>query len=294
MNRRLEARYRRPTSRFVDVEGVRLHVLDEGPPDAVAVVALSSQWASFSMWDGWAPALTDRYRVVRIDLPGQGLSGPIVSGDYSIETYERLMLGVLDQLGIDRFFLVGTSFSGVVAFRYAAHAGERLLGLVLANASGLPRQPGSPSPNAPPPRLWLRLLADRWRPRAYFRWKLDEMLRDKSRITAARVREYAHFNNSRRRIDEAKARVRSYRSGDPLPVLAAITVPVLIQWSTHSAYLPVADADRFEAALAGTSVRKIVYPDVGHLIIEDAPEATGRDVRAFIDAALAGEWPHGE
>ena len=294
MNRWLEARYARPASCFVEVQGVRLHVLDEGPRDGVVVVALSAQWASFSMWDDWAPALTDRYRVLRIDLPGQGLSGAIASGDYSIEAYERLMLGVLDQFSVDRFFLVGTSFSGVVAFRYAAHAGERLLGLVLANASGLPRPAGGPSPNAPPPRLWLRLLADRWRPRAYFRWKLDEMLRDKRRITPARVREYAHFNNSRRRIAEAQARVRGYRSGDPLPVLAAITVPVLIQWSTHSPYLPATDADRFEAALTGTHARKIIYPDIGHLIIEDAPQATGRDVRAFVDAVLAGQWPHGE
>ena len=294
MNRWLEARYARPASRFVTVDDARLHVLDEGPPDAVAVVALSAQWANFSMWDGWAPALFDRYRVLRIDLPGQGLSGPIPSGDYSIDAYERLMLGVLDQLKVGRFFLVGTSFSGVVAFRYAAHAGERLLGLVLANASGLPRPAGGPSPNAPPPSLWLRILAEPWRPRAYFRWKLEEMLRDRRRVTPARVREYTHFNNSRRRIAEAQARVRSYRSGDPLPTLAAITAPVLIQWSTHSAYLPVADAGRFEAALTGAAVRKIIYPDVGHLIIEDAPEATGRDVRAFVDAVLAGRWPHGE
>ncbi len=292
--RALHARYARPASRFLAVDGVRLHVLDEGPRDGPVVVALSAQWASFTQYDAWAPALVDRYRVLRLDLPGHGLSGPIPSGDYSIAAYERLMLGALDQLAVDRFFLVGTSFSGAVAFRYAARPDSRLLGLVLANASGLPRLPGGPAPGSPPPNPWLRRLEPWWRPRAYFRWKLDQMLRDKRRITPARVREYADFNNSRRRIAEAAARARAYRAGDPLPALAAIAAPVLIQWSTHATYLPAVDADRFEAALTGAPTRKILYPDVGHLIIEDAPEATGRDVRAFADDVLAGRWPQGE
>jgi pimeloyl-ACP methyl ester carboxylesterase len=270
------------------VDGVRLHYLDEGPAEGPVVVALSAQWASFAQYDDWAPALTDRYHVLRLDLPGHGLSGRIASGDYSIAAYIRLTIGLLDQLGIARLFLVGTSFSGAAAFRYAAVAGDRLLGLVLANSSGLPRLPGGAAPNAAPPTRWLRWLEPYWRPKAYFRWKLDQLLQDKSRITPQRVREYRDMNNAPGRIAEAAARLKAYRAEDPAPVLAAITAPVLIQWSTHATYLPAVDADRFEAALTQAATRKIIYSGVGHLIIEDAPEATGRDVRLFLDAVMSG------
>lgn len=281
----LERRYARPHSRFITVEGVRMHVLDEGPKDGPAVVVLSSQWASISQWDGWADVFRDRYRFVRIELPGQGLTGPVPSGDHSLEHYRDLMLGALDQLRVDRFVLAGSSFSGALAFRYAGEPGTRVSALILANASGLPRTPGAgAAPNAPPPSGWLRAASPYWRGRAFFRWKLSQMLRNPARITPALVREYADFNTRRGRIAEAAARAAAYRAGDPFPILAAIQAPTLIQWSTHATYLPVSDAERFSQAITGAPVAVRIYRDVGHLIIQDAPEATGRDARAFVDA----------
>lgn len=283
----LEARYARARSAFADVAGVRLHYMDEGPGDGTAVVVLSSQWASVSQWDGWSAAFSDRYRFIRIELPGQGLTGP--SDDHRLEAYRELVIGLLDRLGVERFVLAGTSFSGALAFRYAAEPRNRLIALILANASGLPRLPGGPQPNAAPPTCWLRLTAPYWRGRAFFRWKLNELLQDKSRITPGRVREYADFNTRRGRIAEAAARAAAYKAGDPFPLLARITVPTLIQWSSHATYLPVADAERFRAALTAAPTQVTIYEGAGHLIIEDASEATGRDARAFVDGVLAAE-----
>jgi pimeloyl-ACP methyl ester carboxylesterase len=283
----LERRYARPQSRFALIEGVRLHWIDEGPLDAIPVIALSSQWASFSQWDGWAPQLTDGYRVLRLDLPGHGLSGSTPDGDYSIARYVRLVEAFADHLGLSAVVLVGTSFSGVVAFRIAALRPDRVLALVLANSSGLPREPGAAQPNPPPPSRWLRLVERWWRPAPYMRWKLASLL-CKTRITPALVDEYVAMNNAPGRIGEAAARLAAYDREPPWPLLAQITAPVLLQWSTHATYLPATDADRFERALTHATVRKIIYPDLGHLIIQDGPEATGRDVRGFLDEVLCG------
>ncbi len=283
----LEKTYARPRSRFDTVRGVRLHALDEGPADGPVVVTLPAQWTGFSQWDDWAPLMTDRYRVIRLDLPGHGLSDRMDMNDYSIDAYVRLLAAWADQIGLDRFFLVGTSFSGAVAFKYAAQAGDRLRGLILANASGMPR--GAPPPNPPPPGLILPLIWKHVRPPAFIRWKLGQVIQDQSRITPARLREYTEMNNARGRIREAAARMRDYRSGDPLPILAEITAPTLVQWATHTTYLPTVEADKFVAALVKARPRKIIYPGVGHLIIEDAPVATGRDARAIYDACLDAE-----
>lgn len=279
----LETRYARPNSQFLTVGGTRMHFTDQG--SGPVVVLLSAHWASFTMWDGWLPHLAAKYRVLAVDLPGHGLTGP--ADDYSIEGYTRLLIGLLDQIGIDRFTLVGTSFSGVIAFRYAAMPENRLEALILANASGMPRQPGSgPSPNQPPPQWLYRLALPHFAPRGFMRWKLGTLLLDHSRITPERVREFADFNSRRGRIDEAERRTRAYQAGDPQSVLANVRVPVLIQWSTHSAYLKAHEADLFQAFLTNAPTEKIVYPGVGHLIVLDAPEATGRDARAFLDRVL--------
>jgi len=282
----LEAVYARPQSRFIEVDGVRVHCMDEGPRDALAVVVLSSQWTSIDQWDGWSAALRDRYRFVRIELPGQGLTGPFPDGDYAMPRYRALVETALDRLGIGRLVLTGTSFSGPVAFGIAAAAGERLVGLILANASGMPRLPGSPTPNTPAPTAWLRWCSRYWQGRSFFAWKLAELLRDKKRITPELIREYADFNTIRGRVKESAARNAAYESSSHLAMLAQIRVPTLILWSGHSPYLPITDAARYREALTRAPSQIRIYDDVGHLIVQDAPERTGRDVRAFVDGVV--------
>ena len=58
------------------VDGVRLRLRDTGPRDAPAVILLHGFGASLDTWEGWAKVLSARYRVIRFDLPGFGLTGP--------------------------------------------------------------------------------------------------------------------------------------------------------------------------------------------------------------------------
>ena len=65
------------------VDGVRLRLRDTGPRDAPAVIFLHGFCASLDTWEPWARALSARFRVIRFDLPGFGLTGPDPTGDYS-------------------------------------------------------------------------------------------------------------------------------------------------------------------------------------------------------------------
>jgi pimeloyl-ACP methyl ester carboxylesterase len=282
----LEAAYARPTSRFIDVRGVRIHILDEGPPDAPPVVLLPAQWISARQWLGWRPAFVDRYRMICIDLPGHGLTGPFPDGDYSFENYLRLFADLVNVLAPDRFVLVGTSFSGVIAFRYAATAGRRLAGLILANSSGLPRQGGG-TPNAPPDNRLHRLVLPWVRPRGFIADKLAALVLDRQRLTPELIDEVTAFNNLPGRHREAAARAAAYRVGDPQAVLTQVSVPTLVLWGTGSTYLSTREADLFVQWLGAAVKEKIIYPGVGHLIAVDAPEVTGRDARRFLDAHVA-------
>ncbi len=79
----LEAIYARPPSTFVQLAGLRLHLRDTGPRDAPAVILLHGFGASLHTWEAWARNLDTKYRVIRFDLPGFGLTGADPSGDYS-------------------------------------------------------------------------------------------------------------------------------------------------------------------------------------------------------------------
>lgn len=76
-----EARYFDGQSSYIEIDGTRLHVRDSGPRGAPAVLLLHGFGASLHTWEPWAQALAARYRVIRIDLPGAGLTGADPTGD---------------------------------------------------------------------------------------------------------------------------------------------------------------------------------------------------------------------
>lgn len=285
--RTLEQRYRRPNSRFLDIEGTRVHLLEEGPAKGPVIIALSAHWGSFATWDDWAVELTDKYKVIRVDLPGHGLTGRIPSNDYSIASYLRLLKVIIESLELEKFALVGTSFSGIIAYQYAALCGDRLTALILTNSSGFPRDTkAGPQPNQAPPHLLYRLMQKYYRPYGFFKWKLNELVVNKRRLTAEKIRTYTDMNNRTGRIAEERARLSRYTAIDPKPSLEKVSVPTLIQWSTQSLYLDVTQADKFCDYLTNTHPQKIIYANTGHLIIEDAPQQLARDTKRFLDDIL--------
>ena len=79
--------------RQVDVDGVPLRYRVEG--SGPALLLIHSLYFDMGMWDGWAPKLADRFRVIRFDMTGHGLTGPEPNGDYSMARDLALIRGLL-------------------------------------------------------------------------------------------------------------------------------------------------------------------------------------------------------
>ena len=77
----LEARYASPPSQFVEVDGLRVHYRDRG--SGSPIVLLHGSNSSLFTWEGWAALLAPAHRVVTLDLPGHGLTGPDAKERYS-------------------------------------------------------------------------------------------------------------------------------------------------------------------------------------------------------------------
>src|SRR5262245_11691619 len=95
----LVTRWARPPSVFVEIEGLRVHLRDEGPrTDQHPIVMLHGSGSSLHTWAGWARSLARERRVITMDLPGFGLTGAAADGDYSAERYSRFTLALLNKL----------------------------------------------------------------------------------------------------------------------------------------------------------------------------------------------------
>src|ERR1700744_2613981 len=72
----LEAKYGTPPSQFIVLpDGARAHVRDEGAKTAPVLVLVHGSNASLFTWDPWVARLKNSFRIVRMDMPGHGLTG---------------------------------------------------------------------------------------------------------------------------------------------------------------------------------------------------------------------------
>lgn len=109
---------------------VDLNYTLEGPPGAPVLVMANSLGTTLEMWDKQAPALRERFRLLRYDHRGHGGS-PVPPGPYAIADLGRDVLALLDHLGVERFSFCGLSIGGMVGMWLASEAPEHVERLVL-------------------------------------------------------------------------------------------------------------------------------------------------------------------
>src|ERR1700676_2579814 len=129
-------------SKFVEIEGMRIHYRDEGAGSPLGL--LHGFGSSLYSWDGWVRQLAGTQPLIRLHLPGFGLSGPAPDGDYRTERYVHVVAALLDRLGVERTDVAGNSMGGRTALMFAlAHPG-RVRKLILVDAGGFAPMPPPP------------------------------------------------------------------------------------------------------------------------------------------------------
>ena len=108
----------------------RLH----GPEDAPVLVLSNSLGTTQDLWERQLPAFARHLRVLTYDHPGHGLSALPVQPS-TVEKFAHDLLGLLDDLGIDRVSLCGVSLGGMVGMALALEAPSRVERLVLTCTS---------------------------------------------------------------------------------------------------------------------------------------------------------------
>jgi len=277
----LKNKYAGPASKFLMMPGVAVHYREEGR--GPALVLLHGSGASLHTWEGWAQALQDDFRVVRMDLPGFGLTGPDGTHDFSMNHYVEFLSAFLDSLGIPSCHLAGNSLGGRIAWHFALAHRERLQSLILVDAAGYPT-PREPSAFKLARNPFTRVIV-RWiTPRRLVQKSLLEVYGDDSKVTDDLVQRYYDLT---RRAGNRLAYIERANTiyQENLAEIAQIMTATLVLWGAEDEWEPVANARRFDADLPRSELR--IYAGVGHVPMEEIPERTAQDVKKFLLATAA-------
>ncbi len=274
----LERSYAAPPSDFILVLGLRLHVRDTGPRDAPAVILLHGFGSSLHTWEPWARTLSGKYRVVRFDLPGFGLTGTDPTGDYSDARSVEVLGALMDALSIHRATIAGNSMGGKIAWMFAAEHLDRVDRLILISPDGF-ASPGFGSGKRPEIPAVARLLPYTLPP-WLLRMNLAPAYGDPARLTNAtldRYRDMMLVPGVRRAI---LARMEQVMLEPPEPLLQRIAAPTLLLWGERDALIPFSNAQDYLRSISGS--RLVSFPDLGHVPQEEAPEQSLAPVEAFL------------
>lgn len=282
----LVARWALPPSDFIDVRGQLVHVRDQGPrTDPAPIVLLHGTGASLHTWEGWVAALKGQRRVITLDLPGFGLTGPFTGqytpDDYRGDTLARFVLDVLDTLKLPKVVLGGNSLGGELAWRMATLAPQRVERLVLVDAAGYAFTPESQPLAFRIARIpALSWLTENLLPRAAVAASVQNVYGDPTQVKPELVDRYYELalrSGNRRALG---LRFQQMLPGQGSERIATLKQPTLILWGGRDRLIPPVWGQRFAKDIAGS--RLVVFDTLGHVPQEEDPARTVLVLREFL------------
>ena len=278
----LTARWAPPPSQFVEIDGMSVHLRDQGRrDDPEPILLLHGTSASLHTWEGWVKELARQRRVISLDLPGFGLTGPFPGGNYRVEHYTHFLLALLDHLRVNRVVLVGNSFGGQLAWRFALAHPERSARLVLVDAAGYPR-------NAESVPIGFRLagipalapLMGRLLPRSMIESSVRNVYGDPDKVDDGLVERYYQLTLRAGNRQALRQRFAQAPSGELHERIGELELPTLIIWGGRDRLIPVSNAERFAADIEGSQL--VLFEALGHVPQEEEPQRTVAVLISFL------------
>lgn len=278
----LKPKYARAPSEFVAVMGMNVHYRDEGDPqDSLPVVLVHGTGSSLHTFDAWTASLKENKRVVRMDLPGFGLTGPFPDRKYTMESYMNFVAAFLSSRDIKQCILAGNSLGGQIAWNFALRYPEMVQKLILIDASGYPEKSTSVPlafrvARTPLLNKTLTFIT----PRFVIKSSVENVYSDKSKVTSELVDRYFDLSlragNRQALIDRMQMTIDT----NQIRHIKNILQPTLILWGEEDGLIPVESAYRFHRDLPDDSL--VILKNSGHVPMEENPLESLKAVRHFI------------
>jgi len=288
----LEAKYKLPESKWLDLDGIRVHYVDQSPAnvaDPPVVVLSHASFMSLRSWDSLAAALLAKgWRVIRFDYLNAGLTSFDGKGVNDMSRNVMILTELPGRLGVTRFDLVGTSSGGQVAFMFAGQHPERVKRFVLINSGGMPRTAQS-NPNRARGSWLDQYVNARYRSVGQWQKDLGGNMPSLKPVPADLVQLVYDMNRRAGGRPVAAAYLRNFKTGDTATYLAAVKAPTMILQGMSNPTLVHTEAEVQSYWMTGAPSMIRKYPKLGHYPYMESPDEVATDVIAFLSGQYDGE-----
>jgi pimeloyl-ACP methyl ester carboxylesterase len=286
----LRAKYAYGASAFVTLpSGTEAHYRDEGNRDAAAIILIHGSNASLHTWEAWVNDLKESHRVITLDLPGHGLTGPTPPDDYSMKGMTTFLEEFTGALSVSEFILGGNSMGGGISLAYTLNHPDQVKALILVDSAGV-RIPASEGAKTDRPIVFR--IANKWyaswfleniTPRSLSEEGLKKSFSDHSLIDDAMINRYWELARLPGGRAATLKRFASYADANNTPLdYSQITAPTLILWGDEDKLIPVKAGEILSDTISGSKL--IIYKGVGHIPMEEVAARSVSDVQDFIGA----------
>ncbi len=277
----LSKKWAPPPSTFTIIDGMDVHMRDEGPrDDPHPIVLLHGTSASLHTWQGWVDELKKTRRVISLDLPGFGLTGPFPDDHYEMDHYVTFLSHFLASLKVQHYVLIGNSFGGNLAWHMALAHPSQVDRLVLVDASGYDNQPKSMPIGFRIAQIpVLNKIMEYTLPRSMVASSVRNVYADPSKVTPELIDRYYDLT-----LRKGNRHALVQRLQIPIGVDAyrihLVTAPTLLLWGAKDELVPIENARKFNQDIKGSQL--VILDDLGHVPHEEDPAKSILPVKAFL------------
>lgn len=278
----LKIKYANSNSSFVAVNKIDVHFRDEGvQTDTIPIVLIHGTGASLHTFNAWSDRLKKSHRVIRMDLPAYGLTGPFPDKNYTMANYTAFLKDFLIALNIKQCVLAGNSLGGAIAWNFTLEQPSTVTKLILIDASGYPIASKSvPIAFSLAKIPVINKLLTFITPRFLVRSSVENVYFDSSKVTDLVVERYFNLTlragNRKAFVD----RLKIPKDTSTYRFIKSIQQPTLILWGAEDLLIPVENAYKFQEDLPNNTL--VILENTGHTPMEESPLESLAPVISFL------------
>ncbi|MDB9990489.1 alpha/beta hydrolase [Flavobacteriales bacterium] len=278
----LKKKYTDSYSSFVRVGGMEVHYRDQGKQiDSTPIVLIHGTGSSLHTYDHWTKELAMNHRVIRMDLPGYGLTGPFSNRDYSYKNYVIFLKDFLKSIGIKKCILAGNSLGGNIAWRFTNEYSEMVEKLILIDAAGYPMKSKSiPLAFKIAQIPVIQNIFTFITPRFVAKASVENVYKNKTKVDEELVDRYFELTlrkgNRQAFVDRFKVKSDTISHKK----IKLINQRTLILWGEEDELIPSEMAYLFHDNLPDDTL--VILKNVGHVPMEESPSESLMPVIEFL------------
>jgi pimeloyl-ACP methyl ester carboxylesterase len=268
-------------SHFVQWNNAEIHYTDAGVGESILMI--HGFGGNFTNFDSLSDILKESHRVVRVDLPGFGMSDLPAKHDSIALLYREFLGFMLDTLHIDSVTVIGNSLGGWMGWELAASYPEKVKGLVLLGSAGYEIEKVKSNIGRMDllDNAFARKLAERGLPVSLSMQNAKRMMTEWETPNPASVAVNNALLNREGNLANMITLANSGITPDTAKI-ATIQCPTLVIWGKYDIIVPVEHSAKFTRDIPNSV--SIVYDTCGHIPQIEYPHRVANDIKTFLSA----------